>query len=55
MKILACNECGEKKDEIEFEYFYFQRKYSKICNICKETKERSEKNKKKHNEASKKI
>jgi len=34
MKILKCNKCHELKQEIEFEYIYFNHKYNKICKDC---------------------
>ena len=46
MKIIKCNDCGEKKEEIEFNYDYFKSKYNKICSECEDIKERTEKNKK---------
>lgn len=36
MRQLICNKCREYKDETEFEYIYFQRKYKHICKECDE-------------------
>ena len=37
MKKLLCNKCRETKNEIEFEYSYFEKKYAKICKKCEDT------------------
>lgn len=37
MRKITCNKCGEKKDEIEFEYSYFEKKYAKVCKKCEDT------------------
>jgi len=34
MRTLLCNKCQERKQEIEFEYHYFQRQYNHICKEC---------------------
>lgn len=36
MRQIKCNKCLEKKDEIEFEYSYFEKKYAKICKKCED-------------------
>jgi len=38
MKIFTCNNCHERKEEIEFDYIYFRHTYSKICKCCEEEK-----------------
>ena len=41
MRILLCNKCQERKQEIEFEYHYFQKQYSHVCKQCEsQTKSR---------------
>jgi hypothetical protein len=36
MKMRKCNNCKEDKEEIEFEYLFFRKKYENICKLCKE-------------------
>ena len=43
MRTILCNKCQERKLEIEFEYYYFQKQYSHICKECmSQTKSRDE-------------
>lgn len=34
MKELICNKCREFKKEIEFEYYFFKKEYSRTCKQC---------------------
>lgn len=34
MRIIKCKQCGESKEEIEFEYLFFDKKYTSICKSC---------------------
>jgi hypothetical protein len=34
MRELICNNCKESKKEIEFNYLYIKKQYSKICKQC---------------------
>jgi len=38
MRMLLCNKCLKYIKEIEFEYIYFHREYSKICKECEKNK-----------------
>lgn len=42
MRVLTCCKCGELKKDIEFQYLYFRKRYSKKCKDCeiKEEKKR---------------
>lgn len=42
MKKLICKKCKEEKNEIEFEYNFFQQEYNKICNKCIKNGEKNE-------------
>ena len=35
MKKMKCTNCDELKEEIDFEYLFFGKKYEKICKDCK--------------------
>lgn len=35
MRYIYCSTCKELKNEIEFEHYYFSRKYDKNCKKCK--------------------
>lgn len=42
MKRIICKVCGVEKNEIEFEYDYFRRKYINICSKCKKIKKEND-------------
>lgn len=37
MRIITCTRCKKGKEEIEFEYSYFEKKYAKVCKKCEDT------------------
>ena len=43
MKIITCYECKKQKQEIEFEYLFFKKKYNNICKKCQEKKNLNQK------------
>lgn len=34
MRQIICNQCKQRKNEIEFEYQYFRKKYKHVCRDC---------------------